>query len=37
MWNPVKWIKDIIEERKYRKELKKKLEEMAKKDPFIYD
>lgn len=33
----INWIKNIIEERKRKKEFKKKLEELRKRDPFIYN
>lgn len=32
----IEWIKDKIEERKRKKRFKKKLEELKKRDPFIY-
>lgn len=32
----IKWFLDIIEERKRKKRLKKKLEDLRKRDPFIY-
>lgn len=32
----IKWFLDIIEERKRKKRLKKKLEELRKRDPFTY-
>ena len=35
MW-PVKQIKDYLKRRKMKKEFKKKLEELRKRDPFIY-
>ena len=31
------WIKKLIEERKRKKRFKKKLEELRKRDPFIYN
>ena len=33
----IKWIKNKIAEYKYKRKMKKKLEELKKKDPFIYD
>lgn len=33
----IKWIKNKIAEWKYKRKMKKKLEELKKKDPFIYD
>lgn len=33
----INWIKRKLAERKYRKELKKKLEKLKSADPFIYD
>jgi preprotein translocase subunit YajC len=33
----IKWFLKLIEERKRRKRLKKKLEELKKRDPFIYN
>tara|TARA_B100000809_G_C14748406_1_gene391202 strand:- start:87 stop:191 length:105 start_codon:yes stop_codon:yes gene_type:complete len=33
----IKWIKKKIVEWKYKRKVKKKLKELAKKDPFIYD
>ena len=33
----IKWIKKIIERRKRKKRFKKKLEELRKRDPFIYN
>lgn len=33
----IKWIKDKIQEKKKKKEFKKKLEELRKRDPFIYN
>jgi preprotein translocase subunit YajC len=35
--NIIKWFLKLIEERKRRKRLKKKLEELKKRDPFIYN
>ena len=32
----INWIKELIEKRRKNKKLKKKLEELRKKDPFIY-
>lgn len=32
----IKWLKDKIEERKQQKRFKKKIEELKKRDPFIY-
>lgn len=34
--NIFKWIQDWWEERKRKKRFKKKLEELRKRDPFIY-
>ena len=33
----IKWIKNKIAEWKYKRKMKKKLDELKKKDPFIYD
>lgn len=33
----IKWVKSKIQERKKKKEIKKKLEELRKRDPFIYN
>lgn len=33
----IKWFLNLIEERKRRKRLKKKIEELKKRDPFIYN
>ena len=33
----IRWIKNKIAEWKYKRKMKKKLEELKKKDPFIYD
>jgi preprotein translocase subunit YajC len=33
----IKWFLNLIEERKRKKRLKKKLEELKKRDPFIYN
>lgn len=33
----IKWFLKLIEERKRKKRLKKKLEELKKRDPFIYN
>ena len=33
----IDWIKGKIAAIKYRRKIKKKLEELKKKDPFIYD
>lgn len=32
----IKWFLDFIEERKRKKRLKKKLEDLRKRDPFVY-
>ena len=32
----IEWIKDKIEERKRKKRFEKKIEELKKRDPFIY-
>ena len=36
MWNPIKIVKKYLEKRRIEKEYKKKLEELRKRDPFIY-
>ena len=36
MWNPIKSIKNYFYKRKQEKLYKKKLEELRKRDPFIY-
>ena len=36
MWNPIKQIKKYFLNRKLEKQYKKKLEELRKRDPFIY-
>lgn len=36
MKNIVKWFLDLIKKRKRRKDLKRKLKEMKKRDPFTY-
>ena len=36
MWNPIKKIKEYFQRRKQEKLYKKKLEELRKRDPFIY-
>ncbi len=33
----IEWVKSKIEDYKRKKKLKKKLEELRKKDPFIYN
>lgn len=33
----IQWLLNIIEERKRKKRFKKKLEELRKRDPFIYN
>jgi preprotein translocase subunit YajC len=33
----IQWFLDLIEERKRKKRFKKKLEELKKRDPFIYN
>lgn len=33
----IDWVKEKIEERKRKKRFKKKLEELRKRDPFIYN
>jgi len=33
----IKWVKDKIREKKKKREFKKKLEELRKRDPFIYN
>jgi preprotein translocase subunit YajC len=33
----IQWFLDLIEERKRKKRFKKKLEELRKRDPFIYN
>lgn len=33
----IQWILNLIEERKRKKRFKKKLEELKKRDPFIYN
>lgn len=33
----IKWIKDKIQEKKKKKQIRKKLEELRKRDPFIYN
>ena len=33
----INWVKKLIDERKRKKRFKKKLEELRKRDPFIYN
>jgi hypothetical protein len=33
----IQWFLNLIEERKRKKRLKKKMEELKKRDPFIYN
>ena len=33
----IQWFRNLIEERKRKKRFKKKLEELRKRDPFIYN
>lgn len=33
----ISWINELIQERKRKKKFKKKLEELKKRDPFIYN
>jgi hypothetical protein len=33
----INWVKDLIRERRRKKKFKKKLEELRKRDPFIYN
>lgn len=33
----INWVKNKLQERKKKKEFKKKLEELRKRDPFIYN
>jgi hypothetical protein len=33
----IKWFKDKLDERKRQKRFKKKIEELKKRDPFIYN
>jgi hypothetical protein len=33
----INWVKDYFERRKRKKEFKKKLEDLRKRDPFIYN
>lgn len=33
----INWVKSKIQEKKKKKEIKKKLEELRKRDPFIYN
>lgn len=35
--NPFKWIKRLLDDRKRKKALKKKLEKLKEQDPFIYE
>lgn len=37
IWNPYKLVKKLIAQHNHKKKLKKKLEELRKKDPYIYD
>lgn len=32
----IEWIKDKLEERKRKKRFKKRIEELKKRDPFVY-
>jgi len=36
MWNPIRAIKNYFQKRNQEKLYKKKLEELRKRDPFIY-
>lgn len=33
----IEWIKNYFQDRKRKKQFKKKIEELRKRDPFIYD
>jgi hypothetical protein len=37
MFNPIKWIKNKIEEYKYKKKIKAKLKKLKEQDPYIYE
>lgn len=37
MFNPIKWLKQKLEERKRKKKLEEKLKKLQEQDPFIYD
>ena len=37
MWNPIKFVKEYIARRKYKKQLEAKLKKAKEKDPYIYD
>ena len=37
MWNPFKFISNIIKERKRKKALEAKLKKLKEQDPFIYE
>ena len=37
MKNLIKWFKDKLDERTRQKRFKKKIEELKKRDPFIYN
>jgi|TARA_R110000803_G_C11980651_1_gene320704 hypothetical protein len=37
MFNPVKWVKKKLAERKYKKRMEAKLKKLQEQDPYIYD
>jgi hypothetical protein len=37
MFNPVKWVKRKIADRKHKKRMKEKLKKLQEQDPYIYD
>lgn len=37
MFNPIRWIREWISKRKYKKKMAEKLKKLKDQDPFIYD
>ena len=37
MFNPIRWIKEKIQERRYKKKIKAKLKKLKEQDPYIYE
>lgn len=37
MFNPIKWVKDWLAERRYKKKVAERIKKLKEQDPYIYD
>jgi hypothetical protein len=37
MFNPIKWFKNLLAKRRYKKKIAERLKKLREEDPYIYD